>query len=73
MNKMKYPDADFAWNKALFYFTKYGEYQTAYRCVYCKFYHLTSTRAQPNPPEKYIRKLAKWFHIPYDKFNKIIS
>lgn len=60
-SKVKYRTKDIAWDYALHFFKIFGDYQTPYKCTYCKAFHLTKRRASPKPCKKFIRKFNKWF------------
>lgn len=61
-SKKRYKTRANAWKNSAYFFTRFGNYNTPYKCKYCKKFHLTSKSWKPVQASKtFIREFNKWF------------
>lgn len=59
--KIKYKTRKQAWGVSFYFFKSYGWYQSPYKCVVCKKFHLTEKFATPEPSKEFVESFNQWF------------
>lgn len=62
LHKRQFNTRDSAWNFSMDNFKDYGNYNSVYKCQFCKKYHLTQ-KYHYNPSKLFIKRFNKWFGI----------